>query len=368
MAAINLVSVVCAATAVAAFAVSSPTRTSYSTTSRPVSHRSLQDGNGNSYAYLDDLTAYQLQYSNCVRVKVPQEYDDDAAEGNVNFYNGRYHAQYQIFATFHVCGDGNYGNGNQCYDCDYGVEYTSEVGNYLETTLEFYEEYCEECREACGGRRLEDEAAKVDCNSCSNVCMTFYQGQNDDAAVDESTYVECSEGYVDEDGIQLYYGPQCSDDGRLIIGTFYDEECTIKTKHDYPDFGYYKFAAVQGGCLDCSTEQGGGACDGLYGDAYHCLNGSDEKGEDDMMSICSTVKKAMTTIDYSGVKKRGRGADMFIKVFFCLLGVGLVGGFFFLTYTYYIRHRGEKAAPMLTSEDVHQEEEDPQTPPGMALT
>jgi len=67
--------------------------------------RILQNNDG--YTQLDDLTGYSLSYSNCVRVKIPQESDDDAVEGNVNFYNGSYRAQYQIFATFHLCGTGN---------------------------------------------------------------------------------------------------------------------------------------------------------------------------------------------------------------------------------------------------------------------
>jgi len=318
----------------------------------PVSARSLQDANGNSYAYLDDLSGYQLKYSNCIRAKIPNEGDDDDVDGNVNFYNGRYHAQYEIFATFHVCGDGNYDNGNQCYDCDYNVEYATDMNQYLETSLEHWANYCEECQNACGGRKLEDanEAAQLDCGTCSNECMNYYQGGDD--GNDESAYIDCEEGDVDEDGLQLYYGPQCSDNGAIVIGTFYDDECTIKTKHDYPEFDFYKFGTVTQGCMDCSTEQGQETCGDLYEESFHCMNGKDQQGQDDDMKVCSAVKKALTSIDYSGTKKRKHGKDAFVKVFVSLLCVGLFGGFFFLTYTYYIRHRGDKNQPILSSEDV----------------
>jgi len=334
--------------------------------------RSLQDSNGNSYAYIDDLSGYQLQYSNCLRVKIPQENDDDAVEGNVNFYNGAYRAQYAVFATFHVCGDGG-GSSDQCYDCDYGVEYATEVNQFLEVTLDHWENYCGGCQDACGGgnnrdfRRRLDEAQEVDCSVCSDSCANYYQagGQDDDAAADndETNYMECQEAF-EEDGLQLYYGPQCSSDGRLVIGVFYDDECTIKTKHDSPDLGYHKFDTVADGCVDCTEENGAETCQDMYGESYHCFRGKDQAGRDDEMSVCSAVKKAFTVIDYGGVKKRKHGSETFLRVFFGLLSVAAIGGFFFLTFTYYIRHRGEKGQPMLSSDDVHEHE----APPGGTLT
>mmetsp|Transcript_19722 Transcript_19722/g.42291 ORF Transcript_19722/g.42291 Transcript_19722/m.42291 type:complete len:389 (+) Transcript_19722:137-1303(+) len=317
--------------------------------------RTLQDeGSGYTYSYLDDLTGYSLKYSSCLRVKIPQENDDDAVDGNVNFYNGRYHAQYAVYATFRVCGDG-------CDECETGAEYASEAGEFLETALEHWEGYCGNCAAACYRRRLEeegdDDAAQLDCDACSAQCAS-YDGGSDDAA-DESAYVDCQEGFQDDDGLQLYYGPQCSDDGRLVVGVFYDDECTIKTKHDSPSFDYRKFGTAADGCVDCSDADNGGAdaCEDMYGEAYHCLNGKDQTGRDDGTGVCSAVKKAFTVIDYGGVKKRRSGADAFLKVFFGLLLLSAVGGFFFMTFTYYIRHRGERGQPMLSSDDVHEDED-----------
>ncbi|KAL7548355.1 hypothetical protein ACHAWF_011645 [Thalassiosira exigua] len=321
--------------------------------------RRLQDQDGGGYAYLDDLSGYGLEYASCLRVKVPRENDDDEVDGNVNFYNGRYHAQYQIFATFRVCGDG-------CSDCDYDTQYAMEVGDFLDTQLDHWEDYCDNCQNACGGRRrLEDEAnAQVDCNTCSNQCTDYYKCGEEGNCNDESAYVECAEGdAVSDDGLQLYYGPQCSDDGRIVIGTFYDDECTIKTSKAASDFDYYKFDTVGGQCLDCSSDDGQESCGDLYGEAYHCVNGLDQRGEDDEMSVCSSVQKAFTKVDYSGVKKRRKASDVFLKTFFVLLAMSAVGGFFLLSYTYYVRHRGEKAKPMLSEGDVHDDAADaPESP------
>ena len=320
--------------------------------------RQLQNGDGSSssYTYLDDLTGYSLQYSHCIRAKIPNENDDDG--GNANFYDGAYRAQYNIYATFHVCGDGS--ASDQCAACDYDVEYAAEIGTFLETGLEFWENYCEACNNNCR-RKLDEGGAdvEVNCNTCASECNAWNNNGDDN---DESAYLECQAAY-EEDGNQLYYGPQCID-GQIVIGLFYDEECTIKTKYTNENLSYNKFDTVTSGCIDCSNEQGAESCDALYRDSFHCLNGNDQTGRDNEMNACAAVKKALMNVDYSGVKKRHSGADTFLKVFFVLLILGLVGGFFFLSYTYYIRHTGERTSSLLSSDDVHV----PETPPGATLT
>ena len=92
------------------------------------------------------------------------------------------------------------------------------------------------------------------------------------------------------------------------MGVFYDNECTIKTKHNSPDFEYGKFRTMAGECVDCSVNHGDKACGELYRELYHCMNGRGQLGErDDNMSVCSAVKKAFAVIDYGGVKKRHSG-------------------------------------------------------------
>jgi hypothetical protein len=175
--------------------------------------------------------------------------------------------------------------------------------------------------------------------------LNFFYGDDIDnnnnnggGEVDESNYIECTAAFQ-EDDMQLYYGPQCSDDGTsIVIGVFYDDECTIKTKHDSPDLGYNKFATIESGCVECSSDTGAEICTNMYDDAYHCALGKDQRGQQDDYSVCSTIKKAMSSVDYSHVKKRHAGADMFLRVFFVFLACSSVAGFLFLSYAYYIRH------------------------------
>ncbi|KAL3808693.1 hypothetical protein ACHAXA_000179 [Cyclostephanos tholiformis] len=291
-------------------------RTPSSAAITPASTRLLSD-----YVYLDSLSGYSLKYSHCVRVKIPQYSDDDEVEGNVNFYNGRYHAQYSIYATFHVCGDGNYDPSSQCSAsaCDYDVEYAAPMDDYLKSAMQYWQRSCE-----------YDGSSSASCS---------YFGNNDDAADDESRYTDCVAAYQ-EDGMQLYYGPQCSDDGSsIVVGVFYDDECTIKTKHESPSFEYNVFKAVESSCVDCSSDMGQNTCGNLYGVSYHCKNGMDQRGQEDDMSVCATVKKVMTSVDYSGVKKRHSGADLFLKVFLTCLTLSMVGFFLFGSYSYYYRHK-----------------------------
>lgn len=307
--------------------------------------RVLEDQNGNYYNYLDDVSGYSIQYSKCLRVKIPNNNDDDEVEGNTYYYNGRYHAQAKRYASFHLCSD----DGTGTCDCDYSLEYATEIGQFLETTTEFLEEYCGSCLNTCGGRRdrkLEDsedegddeedeEYMDVDCNKCQNECTLYNQG--DDGSGDETQYVDCTEAYEDEDGIQYYYAPQCGDDGEIVVGVFYDDECTVKTKIDSPEFGYSKFQTVASTCIDCSL---GDACMDLYENSYHCVNGVEVSGqsEDEDMPVCSTVKKASFTHDYT---KRKTGASKFVITLGTIVAVSVFGGFFFLSYSYYVRHRAD---------------------------
>ena len=82
-------------------------------------------------------------------------------------------------------------------------------------------------------RRLED-AAEVNCDACSESCANW--GRNDNNIANKSNYVECQAGFEDDDGLQLYYSPQCSDKGQIVVVLFYGNECIIKTKYDLLDF------------------------------------------------------------------------------------------------------------------------------------
>ena len=62
---------------------------------------------GSSLRFLEDagdkdFSGSYAKYSNCFRVKIQNNNDDDA-EGNSYFYNGKYYAQYETYAAFHLC-------------------------------------------------------------------------------------------------------------------------------------------------------------------------------------------------------------------------------------------------------------------------
>jgi len=283
----------------------------------PVATRHLEAENGNSYAYLDDISGYSIQYSSCVRVKLPNEYEDDRTEGNEKFYNGRYHAQYQRYATFHLCQN----DGTKC-TCDTSVEYTTDMNEFLQNSLDYFDNYC-----------------------TGDDCTNYYSDDKD-----ESAYLECTAGYQDQDGTQYYYAPQCDDNSNgIVIGVFYDDECTIKTKNSAPDLKYYKFQTIQETCVSCAQTD---LCNDLYQGSYHCLDGNEASGmQEDDNNVCNTVKKYLYNHDYSGVKSRRSGEKAFLRVFFTLLALSFVGSVIFLVYTYYIRHRNGGDA-LLTSEQL----------------
>ncbi|KAL7496929.1 hypothetical protein ACHAWT_005838 [Skeletonema menzelii] len=259
-------------------------------------------GNDNNNAV--NLAGYSIQYSTCLRTKIAS--DDDAVEGNSYYVNGAYRAQYNLYATFRLCTD----SGNGKCTCDDSVEYATDMDTFLQSSI-----------------------------------------NNVGGGGDETAYLECTYGGA-EDGVDYYLAPQCSDTGGLIIGTYYDDECTVKAGYSAPSFSYSTFSTIESSCQDCSY----GGCDEVAGEAHQCVNGKDIAGDDDE-GVCSVVKRTLANVDYSKVKNRHAGAVLFAKVFVSMLIIGLIGGAMFLAYTYYVRHRGDRAEHLV--QDV---------PTGAALT
>ena len=245
------------------------------------------NGGGGNY----DISGYSLMFNRCIKTKIAQDTDDD---GCALFYNGACRSQYKSHVSYRLCTDG--GNG-QCV-CDSSVDYVSELDNFLEMSINYI-----------GG------------------------GNGDDAM----NYLQCAQGGADDNGNVLYYGPQCTDTGGLIVGGYYDDECTIKASYT-PNLSYSTFTTIQSTCQSCAN----GNCNEVYEDSNQCSGGKDISGRDDEDGVCNAAKRANTVMDYSGVKKRHAGAILIAKVFIGMLIIGLVGGFMFLTYTYYIRHRGDR--------------------------
>jgi len=296
--------------------------------------RRLEDGMNTYNSY--------IEYGRCHRVKVQENNDDD---GGQNYYGGSYRTKSVGFASFFVCGDNNKG---QCGSCDYSTEYVMELGEYLQTTVQFTTNYCEACQNQCR-RKLEDEddnnnnnnnnnGGAVDCDSCAKTCANYNGGG------DEVNYLDCQASYVDDNGDQLYSAPTCDPDtGDLIIDMFYDDECQIKHYvGNYYGFNYKTFSMVEDTCIDCASSDG--LCADLQQASYYCVNGVNQNGnvaEDDDVSACKSFKQRFTERTYN---KKKKASPIFAFVVFAL---GLSVCFAFGSYTYYIRHRDNKV-PLAT--------------------
>lgn len=300
--------------------------------------RRLEDGS--------NIYNSNIQYGRCHRVKVQENNDDD---GGQNYYGGSYRTKSVAFASFFVCGDNDKG---QCGSCDYSTEYVMDLGEYLQTTVQFTTNYCEGCSNQCR-RKLEDEAegeddnnnnnnngngAAVDCNSCAKTCANYKGGG------DEVNYLDCQASYVDNAGDQLYSAPTCDPDtGDLIIDMFYDDECLIKHYvGNYYGFNYNTFSMVEDTCIDCSSSNG--LCGDMQQQAYQCVNGVNQNGnvaEDDDVSACKSFKQRFTERTYN---KKKKASPIFAFIVFAL---GVSTCFAFGSYTYYVRHRDNKV-PLAT--------------------
>jgi hypothetical protein len=337
-----------------------------------VDERTLRALEENGYQYLDDLSGYQMQFGKCVRVKVPEDGDD---EGNSYFYNGHYYAQAQQFASVYLCqASSGSSSTTMCGVCDTEKEYVTDLATYLETTLEYAALMCQSCTAQCGGRRrrLEEAASMtVDCSTCTSTCANMNFGymqdnnennNNANANVnDETMYLDCQAAYVDADGIQLYAGPQCNADADIVIGFYYDDECTVKSSSADMDYGfkYGTFRGIQSMCLNCNAygNEEDEFCESLYMDATHCSKGRNLAGGDDEdeMPICKTLEKTYKEKFYGS----GRRNTKVLKICIAVIVVATaLFGFAAASYTYYLRHRANKdKREPLTEHDHHTEPE-----------
>jgi len=241
--------------------------------------------------YEMDLTPYSLKFMQCQFVKAyDDEIADDADLGTV--------LATQRFVTFRLCAD--------CDSCSYGYgEYMISLEQYLEATVDYYEEeqenYCQACEEcgnddADGGRKL----AAVDCDSCYAECQ-FYENFEEQGYVDAADYLECGMvGEANDDGSAYYVGPICGNSGQqILLGVFTDEFCSIFNKDGtsldeliqanaddnngvVPQITYHTIQKVSSGsCISCLVEPEDDAdaneepevqqvCEELYENAAKC--------------------------------------------------------------------------------------------------
>lgn len=161
----------------------------------------------------DGSSAYSVKFGRCFKVKIPDE--DQDQEGNSYFYNGAYRSQFKAYASYHLCEDG-------CGECDTFIGYVTELDNFLNAEINYVQQYCYACQSQCR-RHLEDGGEnlgmEVNCKTCSSVCKAYNNGNDGN---DETQYLNCQAAYADDNGLQYYAGPGCSDDGHVVIRLYYD--------------------------------------------------------------------------------------------------------------------------------------------------
>lgn len=172
------------------------------------SMRRLDDG---YYEY--DLSSYSIRFGKCQYVKT---FDDEIAEDE----DSDTVFALKHFVVYRLCPS------DECETCDsnYG-EYVAEVDEYLQATgaaaQRTLENYCDECDENCNDNGNCDQECQQECYK--------YENLEDNGYVDASEFVECQKMDVegdDDDGLELYIGPRCSNDGSSIsIDVFKDENC-----------------------------------------------------------------------------------------------------------------------------------------------
>lgn len=293
-----------------------------------------EDGDNNN----QDLSMYELRTGVCFRVKQESDNDDD---GNSYFYNGAYRAQYSRYISYQLCSD------------DYGCQdYVTDLEDYLENTVSYVQNLCNTCANTCRRlRRLEDgdnnngnyEELQVNCDTCTSDCARM--SSNSGNGYDEANYLECQEG-KNENDMQYYTAPQC-ENGEIVIGLFYDDECTIKTQTLQDEgFSLATFETIQEIAIDCSMTE---TCGNINDDAVYCQDGyADDQNNAKLCKAAKAASRVQTYYKKPLFKKVPIGFIVFLIFFISFV-------FGFLAYTYYVRHhlRHAEKKPMAELDETN---------------
>ena len=192
--------------------------------------------------YEVDISSYYVKFEQCQFVK---SYDDELAEDE----DSASVLATKRFALFRLCPNG-------CSSCNEGYgEYLIDLDEYLQATVEYFQDYqeemCNTCNEVCYQDANEEEAEEeenqdgeedngeerrrlqdyynVDCSTCLDDCQKI-ENMEENGYVDATEFLECQMVYDPEDDNKaaLYAGPICVNNGKKIkIGVFSDEDCLI---------------------------------------------------------------------------------------------------------------------------------------------
>jgi hypothetical protein len=174
--------------------------------------RRLEDAYADDTFEYNDLSTYSVAFQKCQLVK---SYDDEFAQDE----DSASPLATKHFVVYRLCPS------DTCEtSCEekYGT-YVTEVDTYLQATIEYqtqaFQDMCDNCDERCnenGGY----------CSGCGKLCYN-YENLEAMGYVDAAQYIECQQlDWADDDGLQLYIGPNCSSGGEKIqIGLFSDQNC-----------------------------------------------------------------------------------------------------------------------------------------------
>mmetsp|Transcript_6332 Transcript_6332/g.14122 ORF Transcript_6332/g.14122 Transcript_6332/m.14122 type:complete len:352 (+) Transcript_6332:234-1289(+) len=99
-------------------------------------------------AFIRSLSSYNyMKFERCVRVKIPENNDDD---GNSYFYNGAYRSQSLPYVAYRMCSDCS------LKDCD-DSSFLAPLANVVDNQVAYTQGYCNSCSAQCRRRRVEED-------------------------------------------------------------------------------------------------------------------------------------------------------------------------------------------------------------------
>lgn len=124
---------------------------------------------------------------------------------NYNFRTGAsYQTVYESYLAFYTC---------KGWYCDKTVERAVRMDDFFRATSSCVQDYCFQCN---------DENCSIDCKNYAKMTSLISDDGN-------GTYNGCS-AVTSLEGLQYYYGPQCTVDGQITMGYYFDRHCQVSAR------------------------------------------------------------------------------------------------------------------------------------------
>lgn len=169
------------------------------------------------YNYTDLTSSYHLKWNGkCTSVPSGLNY---------NFRKGKsYEINHESYLAFRVC--------RNSFSCDKNVEHAVRLDDYFKATSGCVADHCSQC---------SNEECTANCEKYALMAEATSDNGN-------STYNGCS-ATTSSEGLKYYYGPQCTDDGDMTMGYFFDMHCQLNatrrgdiySPEDFVSFDVFNF-------------------------------------------------------------------------------------------------------------------------------